>query len=289
VNAYEARLTTTSSSGPHCNVRSTQHPSPQFRKPVTVQVNQLASRMLGFGTPPPPPPPPPPPSRQHRTYGVRFDVNLDLKGSGPYRLVLSHPTLLASNSPPFAVRSLETSRGYAKVHVACNPGKAFPWFTQISPGEQSAEGEPGFIRLMHALATYSVLFRPLSASPAASARAPRWKVARAEGQQQQREKDSSPAPRPWPGHAQTACPWPPAPAPRRGNRPVQPAPQGHPPGNSRPPLLPLGRPAVNPAWMQPFKPTLTLAPADRACLKQLQASQATGNNPLGQTQSLLDR
>ena len=38
------------------------------------------------------------------TYGVRYDVDLNLIGSGNHRLMLSHPSIAGANSQPSAAR-----------------------------------------------------------------------------------------------------------------------------------------------------------------------------------------
>ncbi len=78
-----------------------------------VQVNPLASRMLDSSL------------DNVGTYGVRFDVDLNLTGSGPYELVLSHPS---ANGRPFtAFRGsigIQTSEGYREVHVGMRSGES---------------------------------------------------------------------------------------------------------------------------------------------------------------------
>lgn len=80
-----------------------------------VQVNPLASRMLDSAL------------DNVGTYGVRFDVDLNLVGSGAYELVMSHP-LPASGMRPFVAfrgsLQIRTSEGLQEVHVGLRSGES---------------------------------------------------------------------------------------------------------------------------------------------------------------------
>ena len=80
-----------------------------------VQVNPLASRMVDSSL------------NNVGTYGVRFDIDLQLRGAGPYALVLSHPT---PNGRAFtAFRGsigIATDEGYREVHVGMRSGQSLP-------------------------------------------------------------------------------------------------------------------------------------------------------------------
>jgi hypothetical protein len=80
-----------------------------------VQVNALASRMVDSSL------------NNVGTYGVRFNVDLLLRGSGPYELVLSHP---APNGRHFtAFRGsigIHSEDGYREVHVGMRSGQSLP-------------------------------------------------------------------------------------------------------------------------------------------------------------------
>lgn len=80
-----------------------------------VQVNPLASRMVDSSL------------NNVGTYGVRFTVDLQLRGSGPYEMVLSHP---APNGRHFtAFRGsigIQTDEGYQEVHVGMRSGQSLP-------------------------------------------------------------------------------------------------------------------------------------------------------------------
>ena len=66
------------------------------------------------------------------TYGVRFDVDLNLKGAGPYELVLSHPTASGSGKPFTAFRGslqVRTEEGLQEMHVGMRSGQSLPLTT----------------------------------------------------------------------------------------------------------------------------------------------------------------
>lgn len=80
-----------------------------------VQVNPLASRMVDSSL------------DNVGTYGVRFDVDLNLKGSGPYELVLSHPTTTGSSKPFTAFRGsfqVRTEDGLQEMHAGLRSGQS---------------------------------------------------------------------------------------------------------------------------------------------------------------------
>ena len=90
-----------------------------------IQVNSLASRMVDSSI------------NNVGTYGVRFDINLNLKGSGPYDLVLSHPS---PNGRPFtAFRGsigITTDSGYREVHVGLRSGESLSLTPlELNPGQ----------------------------------------------------------------------------------------------------------------------------------------------------------
>ena len=79
-----------------------------------VQVNGLASRMIDSSL------------DNVGTYGVRFDVDLNLKGAGPYELVLSHPA--PAGSRPFTAfrgsLQIRTGEGTQDLHVVLRSGQS---------------------------------------------------------------------------------------------------------------------------------------------------------------------
>ncbi len=86
-----------------------------------VQVNPLVTRMLDSSL------------DNVGTYGVRFDVDLKLRGSGPYELVMSHPS--PSGGRDFvAFRGsiqIQTEEGLREVHVGLRSGQSLS-LTQLN-------------------------------------------------------------------------------------------------------------------------------------------------------------
>ena len=84
-----------------------------------IQINPLSTRMIDSAL------------NNVGTYGVRYDIDLDLVGAGAHALVLSHP--IAEGRGPFtAFRGsirITTSQGYRDVHVGLRSGQSLP----ISP------------------------------------------------------------------------------------------------------------------------------------------------------------
>ena len=81
-----------------------------------IQVNQLSTRMIDSAL------------NNVGTYGVRFDIEMNLSGVGVHELVLSHP--VASGRKPFTafrgsigIKSIE---GYREVHVGMKSGQSLP-------------------------------------------------------------------------------------------------------------------------------------------------------------------
>ena len=92
-----------------------------------VQVNPLASRMLDSSL------------DNVGTYGVRFTVELLLKGSGPYELVLSHPTPNGRHFTAFRGSiGIQTDAGYQEVHVGMRSGQSLPLTSlNLKPGQMN--------------------------------------------------------------------------------------------------------------------------------------------------------
>jgi hypothetical protein len=91
-----------------------------------VQVNPLAVRMADSAL------------DNVGTYGVRFDVDLSLYGSGPYELVISHPSP-PNGTPPFiAFRGslqVQTEDGVQDVHLGMRSGESHALTTlNLRPG-----------------------------------------------------------------------------------------------------------------------------------------------------------
>ena len=91
-----------------------------------VQVNPLVSRMVDSSL------------DNVGTYGVRFDVDLNLKGSGPYELVLSHPSSTGSSKPFTAFRGsfqVRTEDGLQEMHAGLRSGQSVALTTlNLRPG-----------------------------------------------------------------------------------------------------------------------------------------------------------
>ncbi len=90
-----------------------------------VQVNQLASRMVDSSL------------DNVGTYGVRFDVQLNLQGSGPHQLVMSHPTPNGKTFTAFRGSiGIESDEGYREVHVGLRSGQSLPIASlNLKPGQ----------------------------------------------------------------------------------------------------------------------------------------------------------
>ncbi len=93
-----------------------------------IQVNPLASRMLDSSL------------DNVGTYGVRFDIELKLRGEGPYELVLSHPSSLGGR-PFTAFRGslqIQTPEGQKDVHVVLRSGQSLSLSSlHLKPGEDN--------------------------------------------------------------------------------------------------------------------------------------------------------
>lgn len=91
-----------------------------------IQVNPLASRMLDSAL------------DNVGTYGVRFDIDLNLYGSGPYELVLSHPSPAGATPAFTAFRGslqVQTPEGQQDLHVGMRSGQSLALTTlNLQPG-----------------------------------------------------------------------------------------------------------------------------------------------------------
>ena len=93
-----------------------------------IQINQLSTRMIDSAV------------NNVGTYGVRYDIDLNLNGSGDYELVMSHP--VASGRPAFTAfrgsMRIETEKGYREVHVGLRSGQSLPISElQLKPGQNN--------------------------------------------------------------------------------------------------------------------------------------------------------
>jgi hypothetical protein len=90
-----------------------------------VQVNPLVSRMIDSSL------------DNVGTYGVRFDLDLNLRGNGPYEMVMSHPSPIGGRDFTAFRGSLEilTPEGRQDVHVGLRSGQSLSLATlQLQPG-----------------------------------------------------------------------------------------------------------------------------------------------------------
>lgn len=124
-DAYQASVTHDLSQGAlHVPLTSTNRHSFGTNE---VQVNPLVSRMIDSSL------------DNVGTYGVRFDVQLNLKGDGPYQLVLSHPTPNGRSFVAFRGSiGIETDEGYREVHVGMRSGESLPIASlNLKPGQNN--------------------------------------------------------------------------------------------------------------------------------------------------------
>jgi hypothetical protein len=105
-----------------------------------IQVNPLASRMVDSSL------------NNVGTYGVRFDITLNLKGSGPYELVLSHPSPNGRNFTAFRGSiGINTDSGYKEVHVGLRSGESLSLMPlELNAGQTNPVADhPGVPRRCH--------------------------------------------------------------------------------------------------------------------------------------------
>ena len=93
-----------------------------------VQVNPLLSRMVDSSL------------DNVGTYGVRYDIDLHLKGSGPYDLVMSHPAARSRKRFTAFRGSLQihTQQGLKEIHVGLRSGQSLSLTElDVQPGEDN--------------------------------------------------------------------------------------------------------------------------------------------------------
>lgn len=93
-----------------------------------IQINPLSTRMIDSAV------------NNVGTYGVRYDLDLNLSGLGPHELVFSHP--VASGRSSFtAFRGsirIEMDEGFREVHVGLRSGQSLPISDlQLKPGQNN--------------------------------------------------------------------------------------------------------------------------------------------------------
>jgi hypothetical protein len=181
-----------------------------------VQVNPLASRMVDSSL------------NNVGTYGVRFDVDLQLRGAGPYALVLSHPTPNGRNFTAFRGSiGIETDDGYREVHVGMRSGQSLPIAElNLKPGQLNrvrvslvypADATPGHLLSVvpdQQLAMVQLRQQQLDEAQAIAASRPTPKVAPPPDAQAEMVVDAQPFPPTRPAVVAVQPPKPPAPRPR---------------------------------------------------------------------------
>jgi hypothetical protein len=209
------------------------------------QVNQLASRMLDSSV------------NNIGTYGVRFDVTLNLSGAGPHQLVLSHPT--PNGGRPFvAFRGsigIASDEGYQEVHVGMKAGESLSLASlNLKPGQNN----PVKVSLVYpADATPGHLLSVVPDQQLAQVRERQMLIAKAAAESQAGPHRTPPAAPP--GVAIT--PQPPAAAPAPALQP----------------------PVLAPGWLN------TLPPIPPVNSSQLRQSGYGSPSPERMSQALLDR
>ena len=111
-DSYHAQLSYDLGQGPlHVPLTSTERHNFGTRE---IQVNPLAIRMIDSSL------------NNVGTYGVRFDIDLDLRGSGSYELVLSHPSPSGGKDFTAFRGSLQvrTEQGLQEIHVGMRSGQS---------------------------------------------------------------------------------------------------------------------------------------------------------------------
>lgn len=218
-----------------------------------VQVNQLASRMVDSSL------------DNVGTYGVRFDVQLNLKGSGPHQLVLSHPTPNGKHFIAFRGSiGIETDEGYREVHVGLRSGQSLPISSlNLKPGQNN----PVKVSLVYpADATPGHLLSVVPEQQLAQLRQREQLLAAAQASK------PKPAPAVVPPLAEVAALPAAAPAPR----PVKPATAAKPTAAKPVPKPKPTAPAVvmNPGWIQPLPPVPVLQGLPPAVITPTRMSQS---------------
>jgi hypothetical protein len=219
-----------------------------------VQVNQLASRMVDSSL------------DNVGTYGVRFDVQLNLKGSGPHQLVLSHPTPNGKHFIAFRGSiGIETDEGYREVHVGLRSGQSLPISSlNLKPGQNN----PVKVSLVYpADATPGHLLSVVPEQQLAQLRQREQLLAAAQASK------PKPAPAVVPPLAEVAAVPAAAPAPR----PVKPATAAKPTAAAKP--VPKPKPTapavvMNPGWIQPLPPVPVLQGLPPAVITPTRMSQS---------------
>ena len=220
-----------------------------------VQVNPLASRMVDSSL------------DNVGTYGVRFDVQLNLQGSGPHQLVFSHPTPNGKHFIAFRGSiGIETEEGYREVHVGLRSGQSLPIASlNLKPGQNN----PVKVSLVYpADATPGHLLSVVPDQQLAQLRQREQLLAAA---QASRPRPAAPAAPPL---AEVAA----APAAAPAARPVKPTTAAK-AAAAKPVSKPKPKPTapavvMNPGWIQPLPPVPLLQGLPPAVITPTRMSQS---------------
>jgi hypothetical protein len=209
-----------------------------------VQVNQLASRMVDSSL------------DNVGTYGVRFDVQLNLQGAGPHQLVFSHPTPNGKHFTAFRGSiGIETDEGYREVHVGMRSGQSLPISSlNLKPGQNN----PVKVSLVYpADATPGHLLSVVPDQQLAQLRQREQLLAAAQASRP-KAAPAAPAAPPLAGVAAAPAPAAKSTASKPISKPKQPAPSV----------------VVNPGWIQPLPPVPALQGMSPAVITPTRMSQS---------------
>jgi hypothetical protein len=218
-----------------------------------VQVNQLASRMVDSSL------------DNVGTYGVRFDVQLNLQGSGPHQLVFSHPTPNGKHFVAFRGSiGIETDEGYREVHVGMRSGQSLSIASlNLKPGQNN----PVKVSLVYpADATPGHLLSVVPDQQLAQLRQREQLLAAA-----QASKPKA-APAAAPPLADVAAAPVAAPAPRSATPAATAKPKAAKPAPKPKPVAPAV--VMNPGWIQPLPPVPVLQGLPPAVITPTRMSQS---------------
>jgi hypothetical protein len=218
-----------------------------------VQVNQLASRMVDSSL------------DNVGTYGVRFDVELNLQGSGPHQLVFSHPTPNGKHFVAFRGSiGIETDEGYREVHVGMRSGQSLPIASlNLKPGQNN----PVMVSLVYpADATPGHLLSVVPDQQLAQLRQREQLLAAAQASKPKAALAAAPP------LAEVAAAPVAAPAPRSATPAATGKPTAAKPAPKPKPVAPAV--VMNPGWIQPLPPVPVLQGLPPAVITPTRMSQS---------------
>jgi hypothetical protein len=218
-----------------------------------VQVNQLASRMVDSSL------------DNVGTYGVRFDVELNLQGSGPHQLVFSHPTPNGKHFVAFRGSiGIETDEGYREVHVGMRSGQSLPIASlNLKPGQNN----PVMVSLVYpADATPGHLLSVVPDQQLAQLRQREQLLAAAQASKPKAALAAAPP------LAEVAAAPVAAPAPRSATPAATGKPTAAKPAPKPKPVAPAV--VMNPGWIQPLPPVPVLQGLPQAVITPTRMSQS---------------